>query len=97
MLTEHAEALRSIGKEESYSMNASLREYLKNYAAGQFSTEEMLNALTSWPFEEEKFDPAHTLPIDQDNTASILHAALLLEQISDDDYAEIFRRRNLRK
>ncbi|MFL4905739.1 hypothetical protein ACJ6WF_21845 [Streptomyces sp. MMS24-I2-30] len=78
-------------------MSASLREYLDGYAAGQFSREEMLAALASWPFEEEEFDPAHTFPVDQDNTASVLHAALLLDRISDDDYAEIFRRRNLRK
>lgn len=77
-------------------MNASLRDYLDNYAAGQFPREEMLIALTSWPFEEEEFDPAHTLPIDQDNTASTLHTALLLNRISDDEYEEIFRRRNLR-
>ncbi|MEV6672871.1 hypothetical protein [Streptomyces sp. NPDC051162] len=76
--------------------SASLRAYLEAYAAGQVDRETMLATVAAWPLEERDFDPAHTLPDHQDNTAEVISGAALLDQITDEDYREIFRRRKAR-
>ncbi|MFD7626331.1 hypothetical protein ACFV7Q_09820 [Streptomyces sp. NPDC059851] len=74
-------------------MTASLRAYLNSYAAGEVSREEMISTVAAWPFEERDFDPAHTLPDHQDNTTDVVGHAMLLDKITEEDYEEIFRRR----
>ncbi|MFD4740159.1 hypothetical protein ACFWNQ_22715 [Streptomyces virginiae] len=74
-------------------MTASLREYLNSFVAGEVSREEMIRTVAAWPFEERDFDAAHTLPDHQDNTTDVVAEALHIDQITDEDYEEIFRRR----
>ncbi|MFQ6199150.1 hypothetical protein [Streptomyces sp. NPDC000405] len=71
----------------------SLRAYLKQYAAGSVSRDDMLAAVAAWPLEERELDLAHTLPDHQDNTADVISVALLNDQITEEDYREIWRRR----
>jgi len=73
----------------------SLRAYLERYAAGEVTREEMLDRVAAWPLEERDLDPAHGLPDHQDNTGDVLGEAVLLDLISEDDYREILRRRQL--
>jgi hypothetical protein len=73
----------------------SLRAYLARYAAGGISREEMITTAADWPLQERDLDPAHTLPDHQDNTADVLAAALLNEQLTEEDYREILNRRQL--
>ncbi|MFC4517971.1 hypothetical protein [Streptomyces ehimensis] len=72
----------------------SLRAYLEQYAAGQFSHEDMLAAVAAWPLEKRDRDDAHTLPDFQDNTAEVISGAVLLGDITEEDYREIWRRRD---
>ncbi|MFD7626330.1 hypothetical protein ACFV7Q_09815 [Streptomyces sp. NPDC059851] len=53
----------------------------------------MISTVAAWPFEEHDFDAAHTLPDHQDNTTDVVAGALLDGQITEEDYEEIFRRR----
>ncbi|WP_392892950.1 hypothetical protein [Streptomyces sp. LN699] len=74
----------------------SLRTYLAGYAAGDVDREEMLDKVAAWPLTETLHDPAHTLPNHQDNTTDVLAGALVNGQISEEEYAEILRRRRMR-
>ncbi|MFD5505001.1 hypothetical protein ACFWJS_35800 [Streptomyces sp. NPDC127061] len=73
----------------------SLREYLARYAAGGIEREEMIATVAAWPLQERDLDPAHTLPDHQDNTADVLTAAALNDQLTEEDYREILARRQL--
>lgn len=72
----------------------SLRAYLEQYAAGQISREDMLAAVAAWPLEKRDREDAHTLPDFQDNTAEVISGAVLLGDITEEDYREIWRRRD---
>lgn len=71
----------------------SLLAYFKDYAAGRIDREEMLTTVAVWPLEERDWDPAHTLPDHQDNIAEVISGAVLNDQITEEDYREIWRRR----
>ncbi|MFQ6199145.1 hypothetical protein [Streptomyces sp. NPDC000405] len=71
----------------------SLRTYFKDYAAGRIGREDMLATVAAWELEEREWDLAHTLPDHQDNTAEVISGAVLNDQITEEDYREIWRRR----
>ncbi|MGW3154546.1 hypothetical protein [Streptomyces sp. NPDC001089] len=73
----------------------SLRAYLTRYAAGGISRDEMIATAVSWPLQERDLDPAHPLPDHQDNTADVLASALLNGQLTEEEYGEIVKRRQL--
>ncbi|GAA1511053.1 hypothetical protein [Kribbella lupini] len=76
-------------EEPNIETRPSLRGFLELYAAGFVDREEMLSAVASWPFEDEKTDPE---PQDQDNTLAVVSAARILGQLSREDIEEIQRR-----
>ncbi|MEU6312208.1 hypothetical protein [Streptomyces sp. NPDC047014] len=72
--------------------NASLREYIDRYAAGEIPRAEALAAIAGWDFEEEWFDPAHTAPTHQDNTLAVVDQARGLGKLTPQDMEEIRER-----
>ncbi|MFJ1567696.1 hypothetical protein [Streptomyces erythrochromogenes] len=74
----------------------SLRAYLQRYAQGGIPREEMLDTVAAWDFEEDDWDPEHIEPTHQDNAWKVVYSALMLDDITDEDYEEIHRRHRLR-
>ncbi|MGW4307693.1 hypothetical protein [Streptomyces californicus] len=74
----------------------SLRAYLRRYAKGGTSREEMIATIAAWDFEEEIHDDLVIESTGQDNVFAVVNGAALLGTITDDDLDEIVRRKHAR-
>ncbi|MFE2527298.1 hypothetical protein ACFXEL_23965 [Streptomyces sp. NPDC059382] len=71
----------------------SLRDYIDCHAAGETSREEAPATIAAWDYDEEWFDPAHTVPTHQDNTLSVVNQARGLGKPTAEDIEQIRVRR----
>ena len=79
----------------------SLLAYLRAYAAGEIEREQMIADVAAWPIrptEPSQGDPLNYVPDLDENSATVLSAAVtIFGWLTEQDYQEIARRRNARR